>query len=271
MTKRKAEDTDTNTHSIKRIMVSEAHKMIATRFDDLNSDCLVNVLSCLSSDDMNSVAVCSKIGREARDNDSLDQTRSGTIVCTENTTLESIRNAFVRQKWNEVFTGHRTRLKVVGLDTVPLLKRAMGPSLVGLETVPLLKRAMGPSPNHVLPRVSSLDVSFTSLSSKETLVAFVIMLPNLEEIDLSYSSNVPENCIRVIGLEYPNIHRVIWTGSDKDIRLDGIGLPRASTEASLDNSQFYTAKPEVYSCDLENSFLFQLCNRLERLSILNVT
>ena len=100
--------SNTNARCTKRSRLDIAPKESAASFDDLNSDCLVNILSCLSNDDMDSVAICSRSCREARANDSLDQTRTGTIVCTENTTLESIRQAFVRQEWNRVFTGNRT-------------------------------------------------------------------------------------------------------------------------------------------------------------------
>ena len=99
--KRAAEETDMNTRSAKRNRVDKAQEVAIALFDDLNSDCLVNIFSWLSNDDMNSVAICSKNCREARANDSLDQTRIGTIICTENTTLESIRNSFVSQEWDQ--------------------------------------------------------------------------------------------------------------------------------------------------------------------------
>jgi hypothetical protein len=41
---------------------------------------------------------------------SLNQTRTGTIVCMENTTQKSIHNAFVAQEWNQVFTRNQTHL-----------------------------------------------------------------------------------------------------------------------------------------------------------------
>ena len=98
----------------------------------------MNILSCLSSDDMNSVAECNQNCRKARASETLNQTRTGTIICTENTTPESIRNAFVRQEWNHVFTGNRARLKVVGLERMPLIR----------EDVEV-------SPDSVLPNVTS--------------------------------------------------------------------------------------------------------------------
>ena len=148
---------------------------------DLNSDCLVNILSCLPNDDMDSVAICSKSCREARASDTLDQTRTGTIMCTENTTLESIHGAFVRQGWAEVFTGNRTRLKVVGLGRMPMIRR-------DVEV----------SPNHALPNVTSLD---------------------LYEIDLSHTTNVQFACVRHIRLECHKLRRIIRNASEYNITM----------------------------------------------------
>lgn len=81
-------------------------------FDYLNNDCLVNTLSFLTNDDMNNVAICSRACREARSNESLDQTRTGTIICSANTTVRSICDAIVDGDWSSVFTGNRSNLKI---------------------------------------------------------------------------------------------------------------------------------------------------------------
>jgi hypothetical protein len=135
-------------------------------FDSLSDDCLLLVLSYLPRDDLNSVAICSKRCREARTNDSLDQTRTGTITCTENTTLGSIIYAFFAQEWTAVFSGNRTRLKVVGLERMP--------------TVGTPARLF---PKYLLPNVSSLDLSYNSLGRGSSMrhlrkaLAFPIMFP----------------------------------------------------------------------------------------------
>lgn len=119
---RPIDEQEMNNHFAKPSRFDEVSKDLTASFDDLNGDCLVNILSCLSSEDMNSVAICSERCREARVSDSLDQTRTGTTMCTENTTLEGVRNTFVRQEWNEVFSGNRTRMKIVGLERMPLIR-----------------------------------------------------------------------------------------------------------------------------------------------------
>ena len=126
---------------------------------------------------LNSVVVfVSKRYHELRNHDSLDQTRTGTIICTEDTTLYSIPHAFVAQEWNQVFTGNCTRLKVVGLDQVPDID-TRAPRIA----------------DYLLPNVSCFDISVIpspqvetqEISSRENVKAFAIMLPNLEEIDLA--------------------------------------------------------------------------------------
>jgi hypothetical protein len=108
-------------------------------------------------------------------------------MCAEATTLRRIRCTFTRQKWNEIFTGNRTRLKIVRL-----------------ERMTFIERKVAPSPNHLLPNVSGLDVSFNSFGHSihmdrtripcRKAEAFAVMLPNLEEIDLSHTT-VPRDCI----------------------------------------------------------------------------
>jgi hypothetical protein len=57
---RPIDEQETNNHSAKRSRFDEVSKDFTASFDDLNDGCLVNILSCLSSEDMNSVAICSE-------------------------------------------------------------------------------------------------------------------------------------------------------------------------------------------------------------------
>ena len=102
--------TGENPSKRRKLKGEEEPSVVAPKsLDDINDDCVLSVLKCLSAEDLNSMAICSRRYRDARSHDSLDQTRTGTIVCTENTTLASIRNAYVAQQWNQVFTGNRTQ------------------------------------------------------------------------------------------------------------------------------------------------------------------
>jgi hypothetical protein len=148
-----------------------------------------------------------------RTNDSLNQTRTGTIICNENTTLESIEDAFFGQEWNAVFSGYRTRLKVVGLERMPTVGR---PARL--------------FPEYVLPtNASSLDLSYNSLGRGSSMrhlrkaLAFPIMFPR-EEIDLSHTSNMPLDCVEEISRVCPNLRRLIWNASRSSISHDGASL-----------------------------------------------
>lgn len=84
-------------------------------FESLHNDCVVHILSYLSYEDMNTFAECSRECHELRGHESLDQTRSGTIVCTTRTTAQSFFNKIRERRETSVFSGNRTRLKIVGL------------------------------------------------------------------------------------------------------------------------------------------------------------
>jgi hypothetical protein len=76
-----------------------------TSLVDINNDCILLILKCLAMDDLNSIAICGRRYCYVRGHELLDQTRRrGTIVCSQNTKFESIRIAFARQEWNEVFS-----------------------------------------------------------------------------------------------------------------------------------------------------------------------
>jgi hypothetical protein len=143
--------------------------------DDINDHCVLEIFKCLSVEELNSVAVfISKRYYELRNHDSLDQTR---IISTESSTLDSIRNAFVAQGWNQVFTGNRTRLKVVGLGrTLDIPAEVERSTDYLLANVPCLDMSGTPSVQAETQEISSLN----------NIEAFAAMLPNLEKLDLSY-------------------------------------------------------------------------------------
>lgn len=115
---------------------------------------------------------------------------------------------------NQVFTGNRTRVKVVGLE-----KRCT------------IEQAAKVSPNHVLSNVSSLDLSYNSLAGvlvvlnpcrhSKGMPCSAIMLPNVEEIDdlISHATDATYGCVDHIDLECPKFQRVTWNTSEKVIYL----------------------------------------------------
>ena len=126
--------------------------------------------------------------------------------------------------------------------------------IVGLARMPRIIQDVKVSPNHMLPNVTSLDLSFNSFAGDNSTVrrrkaiAFAVMLPNLEEMDLSHTTNVPGNFAPLIGrLQCPKLHRLVWKSSQhrlvwkpsqQDILINDGDLPQALTEANLDSSRF---------------------------------
>lgn len=89
------------------------YEQAVVSFDGINSDCKVNILSFLSAEEMNSFAICSRDCRRIRANESLDQTRTATIICAQDT--NTVHSFLKTMRDNQfAFTGNRTRLKIVG-------------------------------------------------------------------------------------------------------------------------------------------------------------
>jgi len=138
--------------------------------DSVNDDCLHLILSHLPYEDLNSLTIMSRRYRKAQSNPKLDQTRSGTIVCTEGSTVSSVFRAIEAGEWDRVFTGIRTHLRIEGIT------RLTGP----LIAWPMMVRLTG---------VTSADLShrpFTDIDTGQRVINLCRMLPNVREIDLSY-------------------------------------------------------------------------------------
>jgi len=68
---------------------------------------------------MNTVSMIISRGfREARSNESLNQTRTGTIVCSGNTSTRSIYNTIITGDWHIAFVGNRTHLKIENIVSI---------------------------------------------------------------------------------------------------------------------------------------------------------
>ena len=64
----------------KRRKIDHPQNKAESLMDSLNDDCLVSIFSNLPVDDLNTVAMCNRRFRDARSRDSLDQTRTGTMI-----------------------------------------------------------------------------------------------------------------------------------------------------------------------------------------------
>lgn len=82
-------------------------------------NCLLNIIGFLPSEDLNAFASASKGCLEARRHSSLDQTRCGTILLGNGAadTAELIEKVS-QANWVDVFSGHRTHLRLEGLSHI---------------------------------------------------------------------------------------------------------------------------------------------------------
>ena len=241
-------------------------------FNDLNNDCLVHIFSFLPVEDMNSVAICNQHCREARSNEFLDQTRTGTIICSDakSTTVKSLSNSLI--KASNTFTDNHTRLTIVGLEKLEneSLPRCIPPLL----SVTCLELSLNPNERNE----STLFKCFP-------LVSLSWFLPNVRELilsDISFHSNAGYLVRFCNGLV--NLVRVTWTGGGR-LAMEGQGFGASScsrlTELILDGCCLvhhpYGRRIQealaIMSTDTvgQNINILRRCKNLERLSIKGAT
>jgi hypothetical protein len=137
-------------------------------------------------DDLNTVALFNRRFRDARSSDSLDQTRTGTFILSEGSTVLSLFHAVIENNWKDVFAGNRKKLKLVGVEHL------RGTSSFSLPAG-LVARAQ-------LPGITVFDASF---ANNERFIILEIddfnlfrIFPNLKELDMS-------NLMLVGGSQWP--------------------------------------------------------------------
>ena len=241
--------------------------------DAVNSDCLLLILSFLPIEDLNTFAFCSRHYRDARRHASLNQTRTGTVVLSEETSLGSFFNNIQQKEWNRAFSGDRTRLTLEGeWKRKPDLQREYPAA-----EMEQLRACL----NHVqLTGVTSLALSYDKKSllrvehfklSWNIVWALSNILPNLREVDLSGVAISP----RVMSLfltNCPILSQMTYCSSVDGLLLDGRDLKDAAnlSDLTLDGSRFCRVSAASFMSDsASNNYLLMHCPRLERLSIKN--
>jgi hypothetical protein len=174
-------------------------------------------------------------------------------------------NAFREQEWDQVFSGNRTRLKVVGMERLGFI--------------------FGSTSGLSLPYVLSLDMSFEPhspiryISSAQYLIStFVQMLENLEEIDLSFITVDRSEYLSLSAVlnACTNLKKITCCGSQGFFVMGGMrGIQACNnlTEMYLDDSYFGILTVNVFSIIVNPGrfHLFYENEQIERLSINNIT
>jgi len=229
-------------------------------------------MSRLPFQDLNEVAMVDRRCRDMRNHESLNQTRSGTIVLTRTTTTrESLRRAMLERGWNAVFSGNRTHLVVFGLKRVEQLQNWH-------------RSHRHPNPLLPLAGVTSLKVEYNRDNVNDAVerraactnafVTLIRVLPYIRELDTNY---LELDKINELGT-CPNLTRVTWNGC-KGLNICGYDLGGAASSLQelyvddyhveygglrRDFSSFYTS-------ETTRGYLWVNCTRLERLSMKNAT
>jgi len=251
--------------------VVTAPKTASLSLTDLNDNVLVKVMSFLTFPDLNEVAMSSRRCREIRSHESLDQTRVGTIVLTENTTLPSFYNTILEQGWNDVFSGNRTHLRVVGLERLQcrswtrLHLRDSDVSLAGV-----VKLDVSCSQDD-----SPLNREEEGLLRERCTKAFLTLiraLPNVRELDASHLKLDRLDSIYDFG-QVAHLERITWTGCCDSRFVYGYALRFCSslTELNLDGYHVKCDMTRSFMLGLEYWFMWKACKGLERLSMKNAT
>lgn len=244
-------------------------------------DVLVQIMGYLSGEERDNLAVASKACLEARNNRSLDQTRTGTVVVRRNAldtgvpclwTAESLLLEMQSRGFQDSFAGNRTRLKVIGLEQVKPSK---------MSNVAAITRWME------WEHVTSLDISFPprldpGLRKVKNSVckSLAMILPNLRILDMSYVK-VTETAVNAFAKYCPNLEVFRWKGSDDGLKITGENLATCGKlkEIDIEGSTLYCSirqndtTPRFYNPNsdefLEALQLFWCCSssQLERVNI----
>lgn len=212
----------------------------------------------------------------ARSHESLDQTRTATIVLSRGSSAETLFDKIVNNNWNEQLQGYFTRLKIVGLDrlqhTRPEFLRDWRNTILGVVR---------------LTGVTSLDMTCSPSDAAQgrldfaTIFPLVLIFLNLTEVDLSYANIAnPGNLCGSFCSFCPTLTRLSWNGCQRGGQhMFGGQFSRIAriTELHLDDTRFHGVDEQLMqrfssaTTDNEDVFLFTSCQHLERLSMKNAT
>ena len=246
-------------------------------FDALNDDCLVHILSFLPAEDMDSVAICNQHCREARHNESLDHSRTATIVCSEakSTTVRSFFAAL--NAASNTLTSNYTRLKIVSMEKLEN-SRLGRRRIVTLPNIYCLELSLNPNERTGSTRIHERSLSYLSYA-----------LPNLSQLTMMNGVSFDRNGSYLLQVyrSLPKLVRVTWNGglihpegSDFGSRVTELLLNgcrciypiHAPGLSRLDALNILRVTSLRFSSEpMSGYFVLMHCNNLERLSIKGAT
>jgi hypothetical protein len=220
---------------------------------------------------MNSVACCSRAFPEARNHSSLDQARPATIVCTPQTTMDSLYETIIKGKWNRVFGGHRSHLRIKNFGNIQ--EREWHDPRDTTRTGKIRRRRA------VLTGVKSLEVSSDKAANQQmvsysTVYDLFSILPGVLDINLKLGAFNTKQCFSFCSTfnRCPKYKRMKWNAPICLHLHGGLGSSNLS-EVSLNRCVFVAesrARLAEYAVPEDDVYMMKNCTRLRRLSIKDV-
>lgn len=266
MALRKAVFDDQDRPSKRPRLDDDASRDSAPCLYNLNDDCLVRILSYIPSNDLNSFAICGRRCKHARSHESLDQTRSGTILISEGCTVDSLMIAIAENGWNDTFQANpkRTYMEILGMERLQGAARAI------TRTSPM-KIARGQLTGVTCLSLKCIDAGIQAQDNAVRRCS--VIFPNIKELDLS---NLTVESPRIVPTAFieqcTNLAKLTWNRCEQGHSLSGLHFTSSSGSVSdlcLDESCFLSGGMEQSLSD--SIYMFFACTRLERLSIKNAT
>lgn len=244
-------------------------------FEDINNDCLLIIMKFIGdADDLNSLAMCTRRCREVRNDISLDQTRTGTILCKSGSTVFDVvaKFGYGAHGRRSVFTGNRIRL--IGLERLSDTDM----SDARLERPNIYRSQMG--------RITSICLMSSSTSgqhhgdiSEGTCNALFACFPNLREVEFHSTELLTSSAMCEIFWHCPFLSRMTLNASD--IVLAGFGksscgkecISISLTDLCVDHCILHGGKygENYWSSETHvgNDWMWKNCLLLERISMKN--
>lgn len=178
---KRAKETPEMRESKKRPKIDQQQGAAAPAccFEDLNNDCLVQTLSFLETEEMNDSTLINSRVCEARNDPSLDQTRSATIIVrSKKLNILDFYEMIASRKWAQgVFLSNSNKqvLKIVGCENLTKPRDVE------------MARLRSQSFDVQLPSVTRLEVSALDTNRKindHTVLFLFRSLPKLQEANI---------------------------------------------------------------------------------------
>lgn len=270
MTSRKAAFKDDETSNKRKRIAREADDHTRTSFESLNNDCVLQILSFLPVEDLNTFALISHRYCVLRRHESLDQTRIASIICSQSNESSSRRSLLkVFSAARSTLSSHYTHLIISELEIfggdisnnrIPIERLPNTTKLELVASNPNERSGEEPNDNHLVQNLLPEHA------------------PNIKELVLN---QIPNSWILRVGRGLPQLARVShfggctvdmngWNYSESpaltDLNLDGCCLMSWS-RFSVRELEFARFTSWVFS----TCFLMRHVLQLRRLSMKGAT